>query len=69
MASSTTDIKKLKILGVGAGNKPVPKMQKVLKELGYDNMKIFGIYNTKESDQEFLKALKEKEWDAVCIGS
>ena len=59
----------MKILGIGAGNKPVPTMQKYLMEMGYNNFKIFGIYNTKESDEKLIAALKEKQWDAVAIGS
>jgi hypothetical protein len=59
----------LKILGVGAGTKPIAKTQKTLTEMGYDNVKLLGLYNTKESDQEFLTALKEKQWDAIAIGS
>ncbi|CAF1180698.1 unnamed protein product [Didymodactylos carnosus] len=67
--SSTIGLNDLKILGFGAGNKPVPEARKSLAEKGYNNIKIFGIYNTKESDQELIAALKEKQWDVVAIGS
>ncbi|CAF0954585.1 unnamed protein product [Adineta steineri] len=68
-ASSSIAVNNLKILGVGAGTKPIEKMQKTLTEKGYNNIKLLGLYNTKESDQKLLAALKEKQWDAVTIGS
>ncbi|UJR16909.1 hypothetical protein I4U23_003807 [Adineta vaga] len=52
--TSETSVKALKILGVGAG---------------YSNFKPLGLHNTKESDQEFINALKEKQWDVVAIGA
>ncbi|CAF4252918.1 unnamed protein product, partial [Adineta steineri] len=67
-ASSSIAVNNLKILGVGAGTKPIEKMQKTLTEKGYNNIKLLGLYNTKESDQKLLAALKEKQWDAVTIG-
>jgi hypothetical protein len=36
--------------------------------MGFNNITVFGIYNTKESDQKLIAALKEKQWDAVAIG-
>ncbi|CAF1319317.1 unnamed protein product [Adineta ricciae] len=66
--ASKVAVQDLKILGVGAGNKPVADAQKQLASLGYKQTKIFGIYNTKKSDQEFINALKEKQWDVVALG-
>ncbi|CAF1054360.1 unnamed protein product [Adineta ricciae] len=66
--ASKVAVQDLKILGVGAGNKPVADAQKQLASLGYKQTKIFGIYNTKKSDQEFINALKEKQWDIVALG-
>jgi hypothetical protein len=40
-----------------------------LVALGYKNAKLIGVVNTKESDQELIAALKEKQWDAISIGS
>ncbi|CAF0782318.1 unnamed protein product [Rotaria sp. Silwood1] len=42
--------------------------QKSLIALGYKNSKLLGVYNTKESDQELITALKERQWDAISIG-
>ncbi len=42
--------------------------QKSLISLGYTNSKLIGVYNTVESDQELIAALKEKQWDAISIG-
>ncbi len=42
--------------------------QKYLISLGYKNSKLLGVYNTVESDQELIAALKEKQWDAISIG-
>lgn len=67
--SSNTPSYDWKIFGVGAGKKPVPEAQKKLAALGYKNMKLLGIYNTNESDQEVIAGLKEKQWDVVVIGS
>jgi hypothetical protein len=67
--SSTKPSYEWSIFALGAGKKPVPEAQKQLTALGYKNAKLMGIYNTKESDQEIIAALKEKQWDAVAIGS
>ena len=42
--------------------------EKYLLKLGYKNAKLLGVYNTKESDEELIAALKEKQWDAISIG-
>ena len=30
--------------------------------------KLLGVYNTRESDEELIAALKEQQWDAISIG-
>ncbi|CAF1251949.1 unnamed protein product [Adineta ricciae] len=54
---------------VGAGKKPIPDIQKKLASLGYKNTRILGIYDTKESEQEFINTLKEKQWDVITLGA
>ena len=67
-ASSSTPSKKWKVLTVGAGKLMAGRAQESLLAAGYKNVKVLGIENTKESDQEFVAALKEQQWDAVAFG-
>ncbi|CAF1102196.1 unnamed protein product [Adineta steineri] len=57
-----------KILGIGACKKLASKAQDNLQSLGYKNTRVIGINDTKESDEEFIKKLKEEQWDAISIG-
>ena len=66
--SSTTTTYNWNILALGAGKKTADKAQKFINSLGYKNTKLINVNNTKESDQELIAALKEKQWDAVSIG-
>ncbi len=66
--SSTTTSYDWNILALGADKKTAGKAQKFIISLGYKNAKIIGVNNTKESDQELIAALKEKQWDAISIG-
>ena len=53
---------------MGASKQLPANAQKSLVELGYKNAKVIGVVNNKESDQELIAALKEKQWDAISIG-
>ena len=67
-ASSTAGLYDKKILALGAGKKLPVEVEKALISFGYKNSKIIGVEDTKESDQELIDVLKEKEWDAISIG-
>lgn len=66
--SSSIPSKNWKVLTVGAGKLIAGQAQKSLLAAGYKNVKVLGIHNTKESDQEFAAALKEQQWDAIAFG-
>lgn len=66
--SSTTNLYETKLLAIGATKKMAADAEKYLIKLGYKNSKLLGVYNTKESDQELIAALKERQWDAISIG-
>lgn len=42
--------------------------QKLVNSLGYTNVKVFGVYNTPESDQDIIAELKRQQWDAISFG-
>ncbi|CAF1484018.1 unnamed protein product [Rotaria sordida] len=56
------------MLAIGATKNMAAEAQNYLITLGYKNSKLLGVYNTAESDQELITALKEKQWDAISIG-
>ena len=58
----------MNILAIGATKNMAEGAERSLKALGYKNSKLLGVYNTEESDQELITALKEKKWDAISIG-
>lgn len=66
--SSKAAFYETKLLAIGASKKMAVEAQKSLTALGYKNSKVLGVYNTAESDQELINALKERQWDAISIG-
>ena len=67
-ASSAPSLYEKKILAIGATKGMAGEADKYLKKLGYKNAKLLGVYNTRESDEELIAALKEQQWDAISIG-
>jgi hypothetical protein len=57
-----------KVLAIGKGAENAPKAEEHLHALGYKNSKVIGVDNDKASDDQVLKAIQEKDWDAVSIG-
>lgn len=57
-----------KILAMGRGKTTAAKAEEHLHQLGYPNVKVFGVENTKESDDQVVELLKSENWDAVSIG-
>ena len=66
--SSSTASYNWKVLCLGAGKTTAGRAQEALNAAGYKNVKVVGIYDTKESDQELVHTLKSQQWDAIAIG-
>ena len=58
-----------KILAMGRGKTTAAKAEEHLHQMGYPNVKVFGVENNKESDDEVVRLLKSDNWDGVSIGN
>lgn len=57
-----------KILAMGRGKKTAADAEKHLHQLGYPNVKVFGVENNQASDDEVVELLKSEKWEGVSIG-
>lgn len=65
---STSKTRPWKILVMGRGKAKAENAEKYLHQLGYPNVKVVGVDNDKDSDDEVIRLLKSDTWNGVSIG-
>ena len=65
---STSKTRPWKILVMRRGKAKAENAEQYLHQRGYPNVKVVGVDNDKDSDDEVIRLLKSDTWNGVSIG-